>query len=659
MKHINPIDFKSDNFRDYGDPFVLRHNGTYYLYFTAACPEGLPFVYSSNDLINWKNLGEVTTDEKAVCAFAPEVIYAFGKFYMVTSPKGKGHYVFVSSSPTGPFKRITDNIGSMIDGSLFVSKENKLHFLRASSSGIVLLDMDENGTISNHRFISSPLDGWTEGPSLLNIEGKYYLFYCGNHYCATGYRVNYAVSDTLDGPYIDGINNPLIINTDYRISKLGHSSEVLAPDLCSYLAFYHGMENKPGKSKRFVNFDRLFIRDGEVSVTPSFFLVEKYREPSFSIKPQIEATEFVSSVAVKKEFVLEAFMDKEVTLTFGNGYVFSVEGNKLVFKRDGQIQESVENHFDFSYPHTVRLENKDKLYVYVDTANVGSFSNISPSKIGFIKAKGEHLGSFSFSNLEEMNFAKTLPGYFSQKLCTENERGLKLDYVAEEKAKYEISLFLNWKKETALKINGVDFPLAQNQSEFSSLFVSFGVFELEKEGTLNIEFDKQNVEVKGIKFEKEGTHEPYSSFSSEEEGDKYSLGKEEGNNEVGVTFVNHGFTPYSEAGILLNVTSFSEDLIQCRYHFNGIFVGFKNKLLVIDDCRYKKTRIFDRPYPLEENKEYRLEVTYKDSCILVYLDHVLLVSVYYPSTNTFGRDGLYKSAYSKTEFKDYLARRLL
>lgn len=659
MKHKNPIDFKNDNFRDYGDPFVLRHNGTYYLYFTAACPEGLPMVYASSDLINWKNLGEIISDSEAICAFAPEIIYAFGKFYMVTSPRGKGHYVFVSSSPTGPFQRITDNIGSMIDGSLFVSKENTLHFLRASSSGIVLLDMDESGSITNHRIISSSLDGWTEGPSLLNIEEKYYLFYCGNHYCATGYRVNYAVSSTLDGPYIDGVNNPLIINTDNKISKLGHSSEVLAPDLCSYLCFYHGMDNHPGKSKRFVNFDRLFIHDGEVSITPSFFAIEKYKEPSFSMVANPCQTKFVSDRPAKKEFVLEAFMDEKVSLELGNGYSFSVNGNKFELKREGRTEECIDNHFDFSYPHTIRLENKDKLYVYVDTANVGSFSTITPSYLGFKKEEGNHLGSFSFSNLEEMEFKKTLPGYFSKKLCKEDERGLQLNYVAEEEAKYEISLLLKWKEETTLKINGVSLSLAQNQSEFSSLFVSFGIVELEKEGTLRVEFDKEKAEIQGIKFEKVSAHEPYSSSSNEEESDKYSLGKEEGSNEIGVTFVNHGFTPYSEAGILFNVTSFSMDTIQCRHHLNGVFVGFRNKLLVIDDYRYKKTRIFDRPYPIEENKEYRLDVKYKDSCIMVYLDHTLLVRVYYPSLNTFGRDGLYRSAYSKTDFKDFVSRRLL
>lgn len=656
MKHTNPIDFKAENYRDYGDPFVLRHNGIYYLYFTAAGPEGLPFVYSSLDLIHWTNEGNTTTDPKAVCAFAPEVIYAFGKFYMVTSPRGKGHYVFVSSSPKGPFTRITDNIGSMIDGSLFVSKENKLHFLRASSSGIVLLDMDKGGNISNHRLISEPLDGWTEGPSLLNIEGKYYLFYCGNHYCATGYRVNYAVSDTLNGPYIDGINNPLIINTDSEISKLGHSSEVLAPDLCSYLIFYHGMANQPGKTNRVVNFDRLFIENGKISVTPTFFEVEKYRTPAFMKMAKEDETEFESDLPSKKHFVLEAYMDKHVSLTMGNGYAFAVNESEFALMHNEEAVESIPNHFDFAYPHTVRLENKDKLYVYVDTANVGAFSSVAPAQLGYKKEKGRHLGSFSYSFLEDMRFKKVIPGYFSKEICETNSHELNFDYVAKEKGNCEVSLLTKWKKACSIRFNGTTYHLPENNSEFSSLFVSLGILELEKEGRICVDFD-ENVNIEGIKIEKATSFENYSTLDSEEETDKYLLSKEEGANHVSVSFLNPKFTPYSEAGVLLNVSSFSKDTIQCRHHLNGIFVGFRNKLLVIDDYRYKALRVFDKPYPIEEGKEYRLDVAYKNSCIEVYLNGEMITKAYYPSLNTFGRVGLYKSEYSKVIFNDFSSRR--
>lgn len=659
MKHCNPIDFKENNFRDYGDPYVLRHDGTYYLYFTSANPEGLPRVYSSLDLINYEDLGEITSDPKAICSFAPEVLYAFGKFYMVTSPRGNGHYVFTSTSPTGPFIRITDNINSMIDGSLFVSKQGKLHFLRASSSGTIILDMDENGNVSNHRLVPLSLDGWTEGPSLINYEGKYYLFYCGNHYCATGYRVNYAVSRHLDGPYVDGINNPLIISTDTPISKLGHSSEVLSPDLCSYLIFYHGMENAPGRHKRVVNFDRLLIKNGNVSTSPTFFEVEKYRKPTNSYRGKEKETVFNFANPAKKEFVLEAFMDNKTIIELGNGYSLSFANGYISLIHDGHVVKKSINNFDFNYSHTVRIENKDKLYIYIDTANVSCFDSILPGVLGYKKEKGNHVGFFGYSNVEDNQFKRAIPGYYSSKFLNNENGKICFDYVAKDKTNYELSLLLAWKEETVIKVNGKPYKIDSNKSEFVSLFVSLGTVELEKEGTLYIEFDENKVQIVGLKLEEIKSLESYSNFSSEEKIDKFQINETEGNNEVSVKFVNKGYTPYSEAGILLNVTSFSKDTIQCRHHLSGLFVGFRNKLLVIDDYRYKATRVFDKPLPIEENKKYSLRVSYKDSLLNIYLDDSLMFSIYHPSLNTFGRDGLYRSENSNVEFSDFKARRVL
>ncbi|MCI7058158.1 MAG: hypothetical protein MR979_03725, partial [Mollicutes bacterium] len=233
------------------------------------------------------------------------------------------------------------------------------------------------------------------------------------------------------------------------------------------------------------------------------------------------------------------------------------------------------------------------------------------------------------------------------------------DYVAKDKTNYELSLLLAWKEKTTIKVNGKPYKIDSNKSEFASLFASLGTVELEKEGTLYIEFDENKVQIVGLKLEEIKSLESYSNFSSEEKIDKFQINEIEGNNEVSVKFVNKGYTPYSEAGILLNVTSFSKDTIQCRHHLNGLFVGFRNKLLVIDDYRYKATRIFDKPLPIEENKEYSLRVSYKDSLLNIYLDDSLMFSIYHPSLNTFGRDGLYRSENSNVEFSDFKARRVL
>ncbi len=60
-------------------------------------------MWSSTDLVTWIYQGLCTTESVTLGAYAPEVVYSNGKFYMYTSPGGNGHYVLSSSSPLGPF----------------------------------------------------------------------------------------------------------------------------------------------------------------------------------------------------------------------------------------------------------------------------------------------------------------------------------------------------------------------------------------------------------------------------------------------------------------------------------------------------------------------------------------------------------------------------
>ena len=45
---------------DFADPFVLRHNGRYYLY----CTNPGVLCWSSGDLINWQAEGSVVSEEE-------------------------------------------------------------------------------------------------------------------------------------------------------------------------------------------------------------------------------------------------------------------------------------------------------------------------------------------------------------------------------------------------------------------------------------------------------------------------------------------------------------------------------------------------------------------------------------------------------------------
>ncbi|HBJ16526.1 MAG TPA: hypothetical protein DDY81_01590 [Clostridiales bacterium] len=230
---------------DFADPFVLRYNGKYYLYATnpdVRC-------WSSDDLVNWKPEGATVPEEEfpGLVPFAPEVVRWNGAFYMYTSPHGFGHYVLKSDSPTGPFRKITGNIGRSIDFSVFIDDDGRWYAYRADDRGIVGCKMDSPTEFGEEVLIGAYLHGWTEGPFVVKKDGKYHLTYTGNHFLSKGYRINAAVSDSPLGPYRDDPYNPVIVCTEGNVVGLGHSCTVLGPDLHTHYIVYHNLN--PDKTR--------------------------------------------------------------------------------------------------------------------------------------------------------------------------------------------------------------------------------------------------------------------------------------------------------------------------------------------------------------------------------------------------------------------------
>lgn len=263
-----------------GDPYVLRFNGKYYLYCsTKDFRKGIK-AWSSKDLISWKYEGLVTDEEISTGAYAPEVVYWNGYFYMYTSPAGKGHYVLKSENPTGPFTVQTDNFGLSIDGSVFIDDDGKFYFTHAGEQGIVGHEMKDPLTVDlNEKNLNAYLNGWTEGSMIVKRNGNYYLTYTGNHVFSKGYRVNYAIAkDSPIGSYIVPDNNPIIINTEDDFNGLGHSSTVMGPDMDSYYIIYHNLlgNSKEGPPVREMNIDRIVFNGDRMSVLGS----TNYQQPA-------------------------------------------------------------------------------------------------------------------------------------------------------------------------------------------------------------------------------------------------------------------------------------------------------------------------------------------------------------------------------------------
>lgn len=241
-----------------GDPYVLKHRGVFYLYCSTKDHETGIKCWSSKDLLNWKYEGLCATDPVTTGAYAPEVVYWDGGFYMYTSPAGNGHYVLSASSPTGPFEVISPNLGKSIDGSVFIDDNGRWYFYHASGQGINGCEMTDPVTIGSSIPNVSMLNRWTEGPCVFKRNGTYYMIYTGNHVISKGYRIDYASNYT--GP-IDQFSpaeqqNPILLDALGTHVGLGHGSVFIGPDLDSYYLTYHNLRSGNGPFRR-LNFDRI------------------------------------------------------------------------------------------------------------------------------------------------------------------------------------------------------------------------------------------------------------------------------------------------------------------------------------------------------------------------------------------------------------------
>lgn len=432
-----------------GDPYILRHDGRYYLYVSTHDYKIGVKCWSSDNLVDWKYEGLVTEEKKTLGAYAPEVIYWDGYFYMYTSPAGKGHYVLQSDSPTGPFKLISDNIGMSIDGSVFIDDNAKWYFYYASPKGIMAAPMKSPTEVEETKVVDNTfMNWWTEGPSVIKRDDIYYMTYTGNHVKSTGYRVNYSTS--VESPitgYKEGVNNPILINTSEDFNALGHSSSVLGPDLDSYYITYHNLVGEKGFPLRKLNIDRLVFNGEKMSVLgPTNFNQPSPNMPQFytwvnndtdNKMKDIEEGEEKFTVSNDKtsevftaEFSFSNVKDSNVCIVtsykdsknYGEINI-DIEANKVSMKSIENGNESLisENtlpyKFDFSKMHTIRVKNNpNKTEVLLDNIKVLTTDNgFKAGSVGYKYAKDQADYSFlAFTNeafgTSDSKTIKAIPG---------------------------------------------------------------------------------------------------------------------------------------------------------------------------------------------------------------------------------------------------------
>ena len=243
-----------------GDPYIMKYRGTYYLYCSTRDNQVGVKCWSTKDFITWSDVFDcapgVTTTRSA---YAPEVVYWNGKFYMYTSPAGNGHYVLESDSPTGPFTVVTGNLGKSIDGSVFIEDNGKWYFYHSDNSGIMGCQMSSPTSIGTSVGLNARVgSGWTEGPTVIKRNGVYYLIYTGNHVISKGYRIDYAQSTVspISSYAPQSAQNPILLESEGLHVGLGHGSAFIGPDLDTYYYTYHNLVSGNGPQRQ-LNFDRI------------------------------------------------------------------------------------------------------------------------------------------------------------------------------------------------------------------------------------------------------------------------------------------------------------------------------------------------------------------------------------------------------------------
>lgn len=377
-----------------GDPFVLRYDGRYYMYPSSDWSSGEGpgvKVFSSDDLVNWTYEGFAATGPETDSAYAPEVVYYNGYFYMTESQAGNGHYIFRSESPTGPFVKVTRNFGRCIDGSFWIADDGQLYFLYPTDNVIQIAPVNAAIMIPGaEKPLVGTLNGWTEGPGLFRRGDFLYLTYAGNNVITDGYRVGYSYQMGSDptGQFIMPENNLLLLSTGPGNFKgLGHNSNVIGPDLDSWYTAYHNLLSLDGPQRRYM-LDRV-VTNGAVILANG----PTYTDVAVPARPDFE-TRGTQVLTAAGSFLLsgdatEAVFTAEFNFTPGEGgttsFVFAWTDERnysrvtwddssgtltLTRIRDGkeeQLGTAQADGLNAGVLHTLRLEQGgDRLCVTLD-----------------------------------------------------------------------------------------------------------------------------------------------------------------------------------------------------------------------------------------------------------------------------------------------------
>lgn len=298
-----------DNYIGQADPYIIEHNGKYYIYTTGV--DGI-YGYSCSELLgDWKFEGRIFTVEGRESFWAPSVIFLDGKFYMYFSfelyedvPDKGGHHqamhVAVADEPMGPFElkgQIAHpfSIDSHIvktDAGLFLFYSPNIFEGERIGTHIVVRKMKDPYTFDGEpKVVLLPSideeifkrDRYKEGQHWHTLEGAFwfcegdwqYLMYSGGRYEDETYFVGYAAAKTKEQDLRkvdfrkvpdDETYAPLLRSNGWE-EGTGHNSVIKVDG--EYYCVYHARNTEDDGlvgDRRNARIAKMKVRDGKIEI---------------------------------------------------------------------------------------------------------------------------------------------------------------------------------------------------------------------------------------------------------------------------------------------------------------------------------------------------------------------------------------------------------
>lgn len=233
---------------DFADPSIIRADNKYYAIGTSS--EWAPHfpIFTSLDLINWKQTGYLFDKAPAWTTgsfWAPEYDYHNGTYYIYYTARRKKDQISCIGVATSKYPDrgfvdhgvIIDHGKEAIDAFVFLDKgirymTYKAYGLDNRPIEILGIKLSKDGLRTEGEPFSMLKDDQRkglEGQSILKKDDYYYLFYSAGNCCGIqcDYNVGVARSKSFAGPYEQYPGNPLLAeNTSWKCS--GHGTFVEA-----------------------------------------------------------------------------------------------------------------------------------------------------------------------------------------------------------------------------------------------------------------------------------------------------------------------------------------------------------------------------------------------------------------------------------------------